>query len=424
MSLAAAGVPIQFNASVDANGFFVPISEGITLPSLSSNFPLTAFKIKTVPQKSFLFNVTGSISGLNVASPGAASLSGSVQLIKRSGTDTILEEGVFKKQVGANITNGSGSFNFSTTSSLAFNDLIYLRVVGLRNGTTTIVNPTAFTASINSFAITSTPTGSAKELVVEPYFTSPFYGTDCDVMYGNASQPVINPFLQDIDYSSGTIVPTNNEAIISGSATKGTVPESFFTVKSILNPTYESINTTDRYNVDKSSYSSQISAGTFTAYYTDVQLGTSSGPKNSFARFTLSYIIDNNGETFEISNSDDDINFLKRLFGSNANPFKPVNSHSYPSPTDPVHIRAIPFIGSGSSASDEPASFNGRPLIQTFGSSVKLLVFNSGSSAVNVPQGGGIVFPADIELTSASDLPNKSRRILTEANILSPQSLE
>ena len=135
-------------------------------------------------------------------------------------------------------------------------------------------------------------------------------------------------------------------------------------------------------------------------------------------------IIDNNGETFEISNSDDDINFLKRLFGSNANPFKPVNSHSYPSPTDPTHIRAIPFIGSGSSASDEPASFNGRPLIQTFGSSVKLLVFNSGSSAVNIPQGGGIVFPADIELTSASDLPNKSRRILTEANILSPQGLE
>jgi hypothetical protein len=423
MSVQAAGVPIQFNASIDANNFFVPVSEGITLPSLSSDFPLTAFKIKTVPQKDFIFNVTGSVEGFNIISSGATSLSGSVQLVKRSGTDTVLEQGIFTKLADEEITGGSGQFNFSTTSSLAFNDLVYLRVIGLRN-TTSPQNPSAFTASLNSFKITSIPTGSAKELVVEPYFTSPFYGTDCDVMYGNASQPVINPFLQDIDYSSGTIVPTNNEAIINGSATKGTVPESFFTIKSILNPTYESINTTDRYNIDKSSYSSQISAGTFTAYYTDVQLGTSSGPTNSFARFTLSYIIDNNGETFEISNSDDDINFLKRLFGSNANPFKPVNSHSYPSPTDPVHIRAIPFIGSGSSASDEPASFNGRPLIQTFGSSVKLLVFNSGSSAVNIPQGGGIVFPADIELTSASDLPSKSRKILTEANILSPEGLD
>ena len=423
MSVQAAGVPIQFNASIDVNNFFVPVSEGIILPSLSSVFPLTAFKIKTVPQKPFLFNVTGSVEGFNIISSGATSLSGSVQLVKRSGTDTVLGQGVFTQLTDEEITGGSGQFDFSVTSSLAFNDLVYLRVIGLRD-TTSPQNPSAFTASINSFAITSIPTGSAKELVVEPYLTSPFYGTDCDVLYGNASQPVINPFLQDIDYGDGVITPVNNEAIINNTATKGTVPESFFTVKSILNPTYESVNTTDRYNMDKSSYSSQISAGTFTAYYTDVQLGTSSGPTNSFARFTLSYIIDNNGETFEISNSDDDINFLKRLYGSNANPFKPVNSHSYPSPTDPTHIRAIPFIGSGSSASDEPASFNGRPLIQTFGSSVKLLVFNSGSSAVNIPQGGGIVFPADIELTSASDLPNKSRRILTEANILSPQGLE
>lgn len=429
MSAIAQGISIQFNAQTDPNNFFVPISEGIKDPS---NVTLTGFRIKTVPQKPFFFNITGSIEGLNVGFGGSSTVSSSIELVKAPfptnktiapGNTTIIESQVFISSSGANITNGSGQFNFAATSSVQFNDLFFVRVVGFTN-TSVRRNPTEFTASLHSFQITSEPTGSAKELVVEPYLTSPFYGTDCDVLYGNASQPVINPFLQDIDYGDGVITPVNNEAIINNTATKGTVPESFFTVKSILNPTYESVNTTDRYNMDKSSYSSQISAGTFTAYYTDVQLGTSSGPTNSFARFTLSYIIDNNGETFEISNSDDDINFLKRLFGSNANPFKPVNSHSYPSPTDPTHIRAIPFIGSGSSASDEPASFNGRPLIQTFGSSVKLLVFNSGSSAVNIPQGGGIVFPADIELTSASDLPNKSRRILTEANILSPQGLE
>ena len=202
MSLAAAGVPIQFSASTDVNNFFIPVSEGITLPSLSSNFPLTAFKIKTVPQKSFLFNVTGSISGFNAESSGATSLSGSVQLIKRSGTDTILEEGVFIKQAAEAIEGGSGQFNFSTTSSLAFNDLVYLKVVGLKNGTSTIANPSAFTASLHSFRITSEPTGSAKELVIDPFLTSPFYGTDCDVLYGNASQPVSNPFLASLSKAS------------------------------------------------------------------------------------------------------------------------------------------------------------------------------------------------------------------------------
>ena len=131
MSVQAAGVPIQFNASIDVNNFFVPVSEGITLQSLSSNFPLTAFKIKTVPQKPFLFNVTGSVEGFNIISSGATSLSGSVQLVKRSGTDTVLGQGVFTQLADEEITGGSGQFNFSATGSLAFNDLVYVRVIGL-----------------------------------------------------------------------------------------------------------------------------------------------------------------------------------------------------------------------------------------------------------------------------------------------------
>ncbi len=269
MSLAAAGVPIQFSASTDVNNFFIPVSEGITLPSLSSNFPLTAFKIKTVPQKSFLFNVTGSISGFNAESSGATSLSGSVQLIKRSGTDTILEEGVFIKQAAEAIEGGSGQFNFSTTSSLAFNDLVYLKVVGLKNGTSTIANPSAFTASLHSFRITSEPTGSAKELVIEPFLTSPFYGTDCDVLYGNASQPVSNPFLQDIDYGDGTIIPVNNAAIISGSATRGTVPESYYTSLPSINSKYNGAkNQTEKINLytepqDETDFFQPFNIGTY-----------------------------------------------------------------------------------------------------------------------------------------------------------------
>ena len=175
MAATAQGIPLQFSASIDVNDFFTPVSVGITDPD---NIPLTAFQIKTVPQKSLLFNITGSISGLNVGFGSSTCTSGSVQLLKASNpqpsrnfireTDYIvLGSDVFIKQTGASITNGSGQFNLSVTSSVEFNDLLYLRVIGFTN-LVTPRNPTAFTASLHSFAITSEPTGSAKELIVLP----------------------------------------------------------------------------------------------------------------------------------------------------------------------------------------------------------------------------------------------------------------
>lgn len=243
MSASTAGIPLQFSASIDINNFFIPISTGI---KNSANKSLTAFQIKTVPQKSLLFNITGSIEGLNVGA-GGSSVSASIQLLKASNPQpssnfiqdiniTIITQSIFIKQAGASITNGSGQFNFSATSSVEFNDLLYLNLMGFNNAV--LRNASSFTASLHSFQITSEPTGSAKELVVEPYLTSPFYGTDCDVTYGNVSQPVTNPFLQDIDYGDGIIIPINNAAIISGSATRGTVPESYYTALSSINIKY------------------------------------------------------------------------------------------------------------------------------------------------------------------------------------------
>ena len=121
MSAQAQGIPIQFNAQTDPNGFFIPVSTGITDPD---NVPLTAFQIKTVPQKSLLFNITGSISGLNVGFGGSTSTSGSVQLLKapnpqptnnfiRETDYTVLGSTIFISASSANITNGNGQFNFS-----------------------------------------------------------------------------------------------------------------------------------------------------------------------------------------------------------------------------------------------------------------------------------------------------------------------
>jgi hypothetical protein len=437
MSLAAAGVPIQFSASIDVNNFFVPVLEGITLESLSSNFPLTAFKIKTVPQKAFLFNITGSISGFNVASSGATSLSGSVQLIKRSGTDTILEEGIFIKQLADTIEGGSGQFNFSTTSSLAFNDLVYLKIIGLGNGSTPR-NPSAFTASLNSFKITSEPTGSSKELVVEPYLTSPFYGTDCDVTYGNASQPVSNPFLQDIDYGDGVIIPINNAAIINNTATKGTVPESFFTVKSILNPTYESVNTVSEYNKEESAFTTQVSSGVFVAYFDSYQTLQQFNQEKYQTRFNFKYLITPEEELIEISNDPTILYTLLYNFGTNANPNTTYDFISTGG-TDTNHwgqidgsikLRATTFsTGSFDTSGDaNPLEWKGDYRNFLYQGNIQGIAYTTGSvpgisgSASEFQNVGGILFPASIGLTSAAELPSKAKEILAKNNIITPSN--
>ncbi len=439
------GIPLQFNASIDVNNFFIPVSTGIKDPN---NRPLTAFLIKTVPQKSFLFNITGSVEGLNITSVGATSLSGSVQLLKTPNpqptsnliaeTDyTVLGSEVFIKQLGTSITNGSGQFDFSITSSVGFNDLLYLRLIGFHN-TTDTRNPSAFTASLHSFKITSEPTGSAKELIIEPFFTSPFYGTDCDVTYGNASQPVSNPFLQDIDYSSGTVVPTNNEVIISGSATKGTVPESFFTVKSILNPTYESVNTVSEYNKEESAFTTQVSSGVFVAYFDSYQTLQRFAQEKYRTRFNLKYLITPEEELIEISNDPDILYTLLYNFGTNANPNTTydfisaggTDTNRWGQIDGSVKLRATTFsTGSFDTSADaNPLEWKGDYANFLYQGNIQAFAYTTGSipgisgSSSEFQNVGGILFPASIGLTSAAELPSKAKEILTKNNIIAPSN--
>ena len=154
-------------------------------------------------------------------------------------------------------------------------------------------------------------------------------------------------------------------------------------------------------------------------YYTTGSIAGSGGKSTS--TFNVSYIISNEGETFEITNSDLTLDFLERLFGSNANPLQIGSGGVYPVPTQPIHTRAIAFSGV---ATNQPMAFNGSVQIQNNGSLVQIKIANSGSGAISIPQGGGIIYPSGIELTSAFDLPDKSRKILTKANILGSENIK
>jgi hypothetical protein len=73
-------------------------------------------------------------------------------------------------------------------------------------------------------------------------------------LFNNITEPRPNPYIQDVDYSFGATTPVNNDYLLSGSATRGTVPVSNYTTKRIINPRYNGVkNTSTQLNVWSSS---------------------------------------------------------------------------------------------------------------------------------------------------------------------------
>jgi len=65
-----------------------------------------------------------------------------------------------------------------------------------------------------------------------------------NILFNNAINPRPNPYIQDVDYSYGATTPVNNGALLSGSATRGTVPVSNYTTKRVVNPRYDGVKNT------------------------------------------------------------------------------------------------------------------------------------------------------------------------------------
>ncbi len=88
------------------------------------------------------------------------------------------------------------------------------------------------------FLSSTAASGNSIETIPETYVTKLFKGSDCDVLLNNVNLYPENPFLQDLDYSKNPLIPVNIERIISGTAEKGTVPESYYTSLSQITPRY------------------------------------------------------------------------------------------------------------------------------------------------------------------------------------------
>ena len=105
-----------------------------------------------------------------------------------------------------------------------------------------VINNSGATISVTgSFYVTQSvsPTASISDLVVlQPYLDEDFFASDYNILAGNAVEPRVNSFYMDVDYSTGVITASNQQAILSGSATRAAVQESNYTTAAIINSRY------------------------------------------------------------------------------------------------------------------------------------------------------------------------------------------
>lgn len=96
------------------------------------------------------------------------------------------------------------------------------------------------------------PTESIQDsIILEPYITTPnYYNSDFNPLLNNIEDERLSTIYQDVDYSSGILIPTNFDLLIEGTAVKAPVQDSNYTTKRHILPRYEGSKSTSQ-NVNK-----------------------------------------------------------------------------------------------------------------------------------------------------------------------------
>ena len=105
---------------------------------------------------------------------------------------------------------------------------------------------------VSTPAVNNYKTASATDFIVPTYYGDdvlPFsLALDCQPMLNNYSLGRENTWLMDVSYNnqSGSIIPVNQEQILSGSAVRATVPDSNYTQLSSIIPKYKGAKSTSQ----------------------------------------------------------------------------------------------------------------------------------------------------------------------------------
>ena len=431
---------------VSGNGTLFPISTAVSKKvSISSslgdnlgfyNPTLLEYELDTYSQKDIYIRISGSFNP-TMAPTNAAAYG---LYIIPPGSSPDITGNTHVKAYTSFFNNSSPNpspldLSYSAPSgSIVPGSKIQLRLIsGLNGGQASLYSGTTLT--ITSSAATS----SLQQLPIEPYLTSKFQNSDCDVLQGQATEARLNPFLQDLDYQTSQTVPVNYDVVVEGSASRAAVPESYYTALSQINNRYlGSKNQSIDFNVYQplgfggqttTDFRDPINIGTygqtpsvtissnFIVYFKTVSTFNYSGGKK-LQRFEPSYLVTPNENLLEITSDPLIIEQLQQAF----NPI-PFPSSPFGNPTGSLTFKAVSFSPTGSYVGD----YTGIGSITTgsLGEVFLEVLFDDSGGFKGLPSGlsyvrnsGGLVFSTSIEFSENRDLPSKAREILAKNNLI------
>ena len=193
-------------------------------------------------------------------------------------------------------------------------------------GIVTLVSASILTTQLRNEAFLdifyAAPLNSSCSLaILEPYVSSPnFYNSDQNALLNNAVDIRQNSFIQDADYSTGVLTPTNFNALIEGNATKATIPDSNYTTKRIINPRYVGSESTSQFlnkwtPGDSGTYGKLPtieSTKTYIAYGDTI--GGYAPEKMNTSGVLVKYLISEDGELISNNTSPNSLSIMKQNF--------------------------------------------------------------------------------------------------------------
>lgn len=226
----------------------------------------------------------------------------------------------------------------------------------------------------NNWSISTNPTASVScSVIIEPYITENnfFYNSDNNVLLNSVNDQRENSYALDVDYTSGILPPINFNALINGTATPATVPDSNYTSKkstllkydgskstSQLLNTWSPPNTIEGY-LDTGTYGklpTVESLKTYIAYCDNGNYGGLSGwppeKENASAMF-VKYLIKADGTVVIPNTSKDSLSIMQQTFQTGE---RVIVSSAGGTPVNPYrtvirggsHIEPILYTQSGS----------------------------------------------------------------------------
>jgi len=249
-------------------------------------------------------------------------------------------------------------------------------------------------------------TVNSSQVLLDPYINIPNLSySDFNAVLNNDLTPRESKIFWDLDFNTNAIQAVNYQTVITASQQNGNLPKApvqdfnYYSKRSTL-PRYEgSRNTVSSFNVG-SGYNAQYSVGTYAAYYSAfIATGGSPGPYTG--TMIIEYIIAPDGTLIEAINNDENLELLKQNFVNNEFSEGQIQMIATPiSSSDTVRITFTDQLRAYSSA--------------------KLMLEGKRDYPpyVNNYYEGGIIYPAGIELSTARDLPQQARQILSDNRII------